>query len=195
VSASLIVALASLALAIIGVYFAWRAHQARKRDRDARARFAVTIRTVDADEHGIRWTDAAKQNTRIGIGIKNVGEKAAGPTLINVVVPASLEYARWSGPGGEETPAGQMAAPTDELLPDAHGRETVSSKFLSMTLGHVGLRPHYEKFLQFPVDLPPRESGLKQTTVPVRVKVQADELPDDVDEHAVDYTVHVVRRG
>ncbi len=189
------VGLTGLVLAAIGVYFAWRAHQARKQDRDARARFEVTIRTVDADEHGIRWTNADKQMTRIGVGIKNVGEKAAGPTLINVIVPASLEFARWSGPGGEEMPEGEMTAPTDELLPDAHGGETVASKFLSMTLDHVGLRPHYEKFVQFPVDLPPRESGLKQTTVPVRVKVQADELPADVDEHVVDCTVHVVRRG
>jgi hypothetical protein len=152
------------------------------------------VRTVDADENGIRWTDADTQHTRIGIGVKNVGEKAAGQTLLNVVIPRSLPFARWAGPSGEEMPDGTRMADTPELLPDETGNETISSKFLASTFDRIGLRPHYEKFVQFPVELPSRESGLSQTTVPVRVRVQADELPDDVDEHVVDYTVHVVRR-
>lgn len=193
-SGELMIALIALLLSAIGAYIAVHNFLERRRDRRARARFEITIRTVDADENGIRWTDADTQITRIGIGIKNVGDLAAGQTLINVIVPRDLDFARWAGPGGEEKPDGKLTADTPELLPDAHGEEAVLSKYLSTTLEQVARRPHYEKFVQFPVELPPRDSGLKQTTVPIRVRVQADELPDEIDEYVVDYTVHVVRR-
>jgi hypothetical protein len=194
VSVQLLLAGGAFAAAAIGLYFTWWAHRERVDREQAGARFEVTIRTVDADENGIRWTDADTQHTRIGVGVKNVGEREAGETLVNVVVPRSLEFARWAGPGGEESPDGKLTAETPELLPDAKGNETIPSKFLSSTWPRVGLRPHYEKFAQFPVELPPRDSA-RQTTVPIRVRVQADELPDDIEEYVVDYTVHVVRRG
>ena len=193
-STELMIGLAGLALTAVAVYVSLQGHRERTRERKVRARFDVTVRTVDADENGIRWTDADTQHTRIGIGVKNVGEKAAGQTLLNVVIPRSLPFARWAGPSGEEMPDGTRMADTPELLPDETGNETIPSKFLASTFDRIGLRPHYEKFVQFPVELPSRESGLSQTTVPVRVRVQADELPDDIDEHVVDYTVHVVRR-
>lgn len=193
----LALALVGLAVGAGGLYIAIRGYLERRRDRQARARFDVTVRTVDADDDGIRWTDrnTTTQHTRIGIGVKNVGEKAAGETLVNVVVPRSLEFARWAGPNGEERPEGKLTAETAELLPDAHGNQTVPSKFGSSTWDRIGLRPYYERFVQFPVDLPPRESELSQATVPVRVRVQADELPDDLEEYIVDHLVRVVRRG
>lgn len=192
----LALALISLAVGATGLYIGVHGYLERRRDRQARARFDVTVRTVDADVDGIRWTDrnTTTQHTRIGIGVKNVGEKAAGETLVNVLVPRSLEFARWAGPNGEERPEGKLTAETSELLPDAHGHLAVPAKFGSSTWERIGLRPHYEKFVQFPVDLPPRESGLSQTTVPVRVRVQADELPDDINEYTVDHIVRVVRR-
>lgn len=193
-SIELLVGLGAFGAAVIGLYFSYRAHRHRTRQHQARARFDVKIRTVDADEEGIRWTDADTQITRIAIGVKNTGEKAAGETLVNVVVPRSLDYVRWSGPSGEEIPDGKQTADTAELLPDATGNPAIPSKYLASTWPRVGLRPHYEKYVTFPVELPARKSGLRQATVPVRVRVQADELPDDLDEYALDYTVRVVRR-
>jgi hypothetical protein len=195
VSTELVIGLAGLALTAGALYVGLQGHRERTRERKARARFNVTVRTVDADENGIRWTDADTQHTRIGLGVKNIGDRAAGETLVNVVVPRSLPFARWAGPSGEEMPDGKVTVDTPELLPDAEGNETIPSKFLASTFDRVGRRPHYEKFVQFPVELPPRDSGLRQTTVPGRVRVQADELPDDVGEYVVNYTVHVVRRG
>jgi len=190
-------ALISLAVGAAGLYIGVHGYLERRRDRKARARFDVTVRTVDADTNGIRWTDrnTTTQHTRIGIGVKNVGERAAGETLVNVVVPRTLEFARRAGPKGEERPEGKLTADTTEMLPDAHGNPTVPSKFGSSTWDRVGIRPHYEKFVQFPVDLPPREGGLSQAIVPVRVRVQADELPDEVEEYVVDHIVRVVRRS
>jgi hypothetical protein len=196
-SLALVLAIVGVAIGAVGLFFTIRQHRRTVRERNARARFDVIVRTVDADEKGIRWTapNTTTQITRIAIGVKNTGEVEAGETLLNVLVPEHLEYARWAGPGGEEVPEGKRTAPTSERLPDEQGQETVPSKFLSATWSRIRLRPHYEKFVTFPVHLPPRESGLQQATVPVRVKVQADELPDDMEECVVDYTVRVVRRG
>jgi hypothetical protein len=186
----------AFAIAAVSLYFNFRQHRRANREQEARARFDVSVRTVDADEEGIRWTDAntTTQITRIAIGLKNIGDRPAGETLLNILVPEGLEYARWSGPGGEEIPDGKQTAPTPELLQDADGEERIASKHLGTTWRRIGMRSHYEKYVTLPVQLPPRETGLQQGTVPVRIKVQADELPDDIDEYVIDYTVRVVRR-
>jgi hypothetical protein len=130
----------------------------------------------------------------VAIGVRNDGERAAGETLVNVIVPRDLP-ARWSQAGGEEIPGGDQAAGTHELLPDAKGEMTVESKYLSSTWPRVGLRSDYEKYVQFPVGLPSPESAFQQTTVPIRVTVQADEIPDDIKEYVVRHVVRVARRG
>lgn len=160
----LLLTLVLIAIAATSLFFIIKQHRATIRERRKRARFAITVRTVDADERGIRWThpNTTTQHTRVAIGVKNEADKEAGETLINVVVPKHLRRARWSGPNGEEVPDGDRTAETSELLPDANGDATVPSKYLSSTWPRIGLRPHYEKYVQFPVELPPGKSGLKQ---------------------------------
>jgi hypothetical protein len=196
VSIELLLTFAAVTIAAVSLYFNLRQHRQSQGERSARAEFEVTVRTIDADEDGVRWTEpnTSTQITRIAIGVKNRGDRAAGETLVNVLVPESLEYARWSGPNGEELPDGKQPAPTPERLSDRNGEPTVPSKSLSATWDRIGLRPNYEKYVTIPVELPPIESGLRVATVPIRVKVEADELPEDVPEYVTDYTVRVVRR-
>ncbi len=76
-------------------------HAAFLRELRARARFTITARPLEADPDGVLRTDATRVFVRAEIGLANVGDKAAGPTTLNVLLPAGLD-ARWCGPGGEE---------------------------------------------------------------------------------------------
>lgn len=100
-----------------------------------------------------------------------------------MLVPRSLASARWAEANGAAVPNSKPPADTDERLPDRQGDENQPAMFLSSAWPRIRRSPHYEKFVQFPVELPPQASGLRQATVPVRVKVQADELPEAIGEY------------
>jgi hypothetical protein len=65
--------LGALLIAGIALYFNWVQHRELLRRLRARAEFKVTLRTVDADENGVLWTDAGTQITHVEVGIKNDG--------------------------------------------------------------------------------------------------------------------------
>jgi hypothetical protein len=160
------------------------------RDLRARAKFKVTLTTVGKDvREGVRWTKAGKTAVRVSVGIKNEGDKAAGETLINALVPAHLENVRWAGPGGQATEEPKATTPIDEKLTAPDGTE-YDAKFLSCTLPRVGTKPHHVVYFQFYAET--RRPG-DSAEMPVRVKVQADEIPDDIDEYVVDHVVRVER--
>jgi hypothetical protein len=48
----LLLALGAFGATLVRLIFSWRAHRERNRERAARARFEVTVPTVDADEEG-----------------------------------------------------------------------------------------------------------------------------------------------
>ncbi len=108
------------------------------RDLRARAKFKVKLTTVGNDvRDGVRWTKAGRTAVRVSVGIKNEGDKAAGETLINALVPAHLENVRWAGPGGQATEEPKMTTPTEEKLTGSDGTE-YDAKFLSRTVPRVG---------------------------------------------------------
>lgn len=82
-----------------------------------------------------------------------------------------------------------MTTPTEEKLTGPDGTE-YDAKFLSRTVPRVGTKPHHVVYFQFYVDT--RQPG-DSAEVPVRVKVQADEIPDDIEEYVVDHVVRVER--
>lgn len=156
----------------------------------ARAKFKVTLTTVGRGmKEGVRWTKAGRTAVRVSVGIKNEGNKAAGETLINALVPAHLENVRWSGPGGQATEEPKATAPTNEKLTGPDGTE-YDAKFLSRTLPRVGTKPHHVVYFQFWAET--KRPG-DSVAVPIRVKVQADEIPDDIEEYVVDHIVRVER--
>lgn len=185
----------ALLIAAIALYFNWVQHREFLRRLRARAEFGLTIKTVDADEHGIRWTSADTQITRVEIGIKNKGKRAAGETVLNVIVPRNLEYARWAGPGGQEVEGVNSAtAKADELLTDETGAEQ-PAMYLSQGIPRISTKPHYLRFVTFPVELPPRDAPIQGRTIPIRVTIQADEIPDEVEEYSATHLVRVRRPG
>jgi hypothetical protein len=84
-------------------------------------------------------------------------------------------------------------APTGEMLTDYSGAE-LPAKFVSQTIPRVSTKPHYLRFITLPMELPPPELPIQAKRWPIRVTVQADEIPDDVEEYSQTHEVHVRRR-
>jgi hypothetical protein len=155
----------------------------------ARAEFTVTLHLAGADSDGVRRTKAGKTAVRVAVGIKNEGKKAAGETLVNALVPRNLENVRWSGPGGQQIDEPKMTTPTDEKLVGPDGME-YEAKYLVRTLPRVGTKPHHLVHFQFYAET--RRPG-DSVVIPVRVKVQADEIPDEIEDYVEDLSVRVER--
>jgi hypothetical protein len=155
----------------------------------ARAEFKLAMRPASDTEDGVCRTEAQKAAVRVALGIKNEGAKAAGETLVNALVPSHLESVRWCGPTGQEVDVSSVTTPTDDEKLTAPDGAEYDAKYLSRTLPRVGTKPHHLLHFQFYVHLP--EPG--EVVVPVRVKVQADEIPDEIEDYVADLDVRIVR--
>ena len=133
-------------------------------------------------------TDDLTITVRVEIGLKNVGERAAQETVLNVIVPRVFRNFRWSGSRGEVLP--EVRPPSiPRRSTDAEGVVHVSH-YLDKTIARVTRRTHYVTFVVLNVNVP--RSGVK--SVPVRVTAEADELPDDDPEESELLMVRVTRR-
>jgi hypothetical protein len=153
----------------------------------ARARFALTLTAANAGADGVVRTAGNHMSLRMEVGIDNEGDLAAGETLINVMFPRSLEVVGWCGPNGQETERfGSSIAQTGETLEAADGTE-VEANYLMKVVDRVGTKPgHVFNFMCF-VDVP--DVGRRE--IPFRLKVQADEIPSDIDEYVIDRIVGI----
>lgn len=164
-------------------------------EQAARADFKLTIGFVDADaesDGGIITTSGSTIWVRLQIGIENVGTRAAGPTKVNVLVPArygngtALRWCNADGTEGLDLPA---AAITAELV--GEGDAASPATYLSRRLQSVSRRGADVMFIRMAVS-PPTDGHIE---LPVRAKAQADELPDDIDEVILDRVLRVRQRG
>jgi hypothetical protein len=159
-----------------------------------RADFRLTIRpagpmfsgvTEDAAECVV---DASMVILRFEVGISNTGDKAASHAALNVVVPARFDGFTWTGPTGEAVGPDPIVAPTSEELPgESDGR---GSQWIGEEIERVALRTPHVRWVRLQVSIPPKGG----VNVPVRVRVESDDLPDDVEERVKDFIVRV-RRG
>ena len=67
----------------------------------------------------------------------------------------------------------------------------VESQWLTIELPRVGRKPHHAIFVAFSAPSPERG---EETTVQLRIKAQADELPDDIDEYVIEHDVRIGRK-
>jgi len=149
----------------------------------ARARFEVTLRAEGADESGVITSDATVTYVTVEVGLRNVGEKAAGPTFINLLAPQGIAHFKLMTEAGGEDP--QQPRPVPETL-TAEGHE-VPAQFLSVDRTPRRTSFTRRAFLQVPVP----DAG--EAVIPVRVKVESDDLPDDEPEVVRDLTLRVRR--
>jgi hypothetical protein len=168
----------AVALARDEVNMAKTEHAEFLRQLQARARFELTVRPTPEPENGVIRVDATEVQLRLRILLRNVGDRAASESVINVVAPVGLVgELRWCGPGGEQKRDASPPADTPETLTDAEG-QTWPARYLSMTFPKVTRRSVYLTFATMSVQVP-REG---ERSVPIRVTAEADELPDDEPE-------------
>jgi hypothetical protein len=163
------------------------------RQLGAKARFELTLRILQPepeDDGVIRAVGSVR--VLVEIGVKNVGQRAAGETLIQVIAPRNIANFRWSGPKGEQRPdllAG-AALETPEELTDDNGTVHLG-QYLDRGLERVTRRTYYVAFFVLDVETPP--TGVR--SVPVRVTAEADELPDDEPEASARWMIRLARPG
>jgi hypothetical protein len=184
--------LGALSIAAIALYFNFRQYREFARRLNARARFRVTLGVVDADDEGIRRTPSNTTTcwTRVSIGIKNVGDLAANQTVINVLLPQYIEEARWCGAKGQERNEKNelVAAGKGDVVIDDKGNE-IPAVYIALVIDRIGTKPDHVVYFQMPIDC----SFTHEPVVPVRVKVQADEIPDEIEEYEESILVRVAR--
>lgn len=190
------IAIAAIALVATLIALGMNYFQFREFNRSlkARARFRITLSVANGVD-GVRWTPP-NTNTAyvvIGIGIKNVGDKAAGETLINALYPAQIREARWSSPDGgdAEFKGTPLPAEDGDVVIDPTDGTEYQARYLARTISRIGTKPHTLVHMKFPVDNMRMNDEVR---VPIRVKVQADEIPDDVVEYEETMTV-LVKHG
>ena len=156
----------------------------------ARAKFRLTLTAPYADPDGVIRTEGNAMTLRVQVGIKNEGSLAAGETVVNVLVPRWLDMAGWCGPNGEELERRPSLAETSERLRDSSGTEH-EAKYLTKTLPRIGTKPGHVLYFMGFTDVP--AEGRKE--IPMRLKVQADEIPDDVEEYVEDVIIGIEHKG
>ena len=180
------VTLAALLVAAGALGIAFREHRVFMRELAARAKFRLIPSIDGADADNTIRTNADSIQVRGVFGLKNDGDKAAGTTVLNVLVSRTAHDLRWCGQQGEDLSDAPKAGNTLEDFGDGH---EVAAYWLAWDVPRVARRPYYVKHFAFWVDVP--RAG--EVIVPVRMKAQADELPDDIDEEVETLQVRIVR--
>jgi hypothetical protein len=169
-------------------------HAEFMRQLQARARFDVTLTPQwPADENGLIEQDASTTRVTVAIGISNErGDKGAGPTTVNALVPEGIVTGlRWSGPQGEEAIGlSKIILTTPEILIDAEGNE-YKAQYLFHELPRVTRRTARLLHLTCDVEIP--RHG--ERSVPIRVRVESDDLPDEEPEVVCERMIRVRLRS
>jgi hypothetical protein len=177
----------ALTLARDEVDMARTEHNEFLRQLQARARLVVELSAKGANDDGVLRMGGTAGTVIVRVGLSNDGERAAGATVINVLVPRRTESFAWCGPNGEPLPDLPSPEPIPETLTGPDGRE-VEAAYIAAELPRVGLKAHLVRFVKFYVTLPQDRSDV---VVPIYARASADELPDDVDEvtHRLDVRI------
>lgn len=173
---SIIIAVAALIVSFAALYISVREHRELVRRSRARADLGLTLRVLDHSA-GQVVAEGRRIALRVEAGIRNAGKKAAAPAVMNVVVPRWVGAFRWSDYHGEVLSDARGPADTDERLRDAFGEEH-AGQWLGQEIPRVTLRGAYVRYVNLEVDVP----ATGATSVPVRVKVDSDDLPADQPE-------------
>ncbi len=155
----------------------------------ARARFVITLQAITSAP-AVDTDDPLAVSAPIGqpfdqvfeIGLSNVGDGAAGPTVVNVLVPANVAGFGWTTVGGTMASHQRDVRDTDETL--TRGDSDVPAKWIAYEVSRISTRTPV--LLHFKLTV-----GAVVQRVPIRVKAQCDELPDDVFETIKDFELCV----
>jgi hypothetical protein len=183
----------SVALAAEEVAMAKEQHKAFMRELRARARIRIDLSTYpEPDEDGVIRNDGTMVGLRLGIGLKNEGDREAREVVLNVIVPAVYRDFRWCGPNGEQVEHAHPPVPTPEQMVDAEGR-SYPAHYLSRTIDVLSRRSPLQAWATFHVDVP-RHGQSPETSIPVRVTAESDDLSDDEPEASESLMIRLAPR-
>jgi hypothetical protein len=183
---SRIIAIVALVVALGALYNPAREHREFVKQLRARARFELKIDT-DRFFGDVYETEAfASVSLVVRVGVSNVGDKAAGETIVNVLTPASPGELSWSTASGQKIGA-EPGRPSGDAV-TMPGGEEVQAQVVSYVMERVSRRGRREVW--FMVENLPVPSDL-----PVAVVVNSDDLPDDQDVAFAQRTFHVRSKG
>jgi hypothetical protein len=154
----------------------------------ARAHFKITLTVINAsrprddDPLGIMSAVGLTMWSRFEIGVANSGERTAGPTVVNVLVPANLSEFFWSDATGRKLVDADAPVATSEPL--RIDDRDFGAQWISVELPRVSTRT--PRLVWFTCSI---ASNVNQ--MPIRIKVEADELPEDGSEVVVDAVFRV----
>lgn len=123
------------------------------------------------------------------IGISNEGDKAAEWANVNALFPDWIETLYWCDPEKRhpDGPDARRTLDTDEVLTDAEGRSS-AAKFLMHTYRVVTRRTHRVRYIYFG----PYGVG---RSVPIRVKIESDDQPEDKPEVVAEFMARAMLEG
>jgi hypothetical protein len=184
--AALIVAFASARYTRQSVRMASREHVEFLKRLQARARLRVDLSAVSAnlapdDENPLAIMAPPGQAFQqiLQLGVRNEGDGAAGPTTINVLVPANVRGLEWSNSVGVISPDSHPARDTGEQV-RRHDGTMVPALWIDKEIRRVSTRTPVLLYFKLVVDR-------NDQRLPIRIKAQCDELPDDVFEECRDF--------
>lgn len=181
----------TLELARDEVRIAREEHEVFLKELRARAVLDVGLRVANypVAPDGAVEVEATSCFPRIEIGITNRGDKAARDVILNALVPAHTQAVRWAAAGGQEIPAGGVTLPTAETLDHPDGGPQAAI-YLEKTLSRVSRRPNgHVVYFQLHADIP--HQG--EAAIPIRVRVDCDDLPDDQADVTIDMLLRLRR--
>lgn len=162
-----------------------REHREFMKQITARARFLLILDTVGADSDGVLRSAGDAGQVRVRIGIRNEGEKASGPTVVNALVPQRTRDFKWCLENGADRPdVPHLIDVTSETLKDDQGRE-FESTFLAREIPRVSLRTSTVLYFRMAFTL----GSTGRATIPVRVRIESDDMPDDQADLVADHLV------
>jgi hypothetical protein len=187
--AGLIVAVVAAVFAGIVVCWTRSEHVEFLRRLRARARFKLTLRATlsqggESPAPGV--DDPLAVAAQVGhsfpqvfeIGITNIGDSAAGPTVVNVVVPQWARPFFWCDSAGNKWVESPAPVTTADPLKTESGA-SVPAHWISRDVHRVSTRTPVLLHFSFQV-------GNNVNRVPIRVTASCDELPDEEEEKILD---------
>ena len=178
---SLIVAVVALVVAAVALYITLREHREFMKQLGARARFDLAVLLEQGFERGEVSVESGHPEITFRVTLDNVGEKAAGETILNVFAPATNELV-WSTRSGMQLSSPDDAAATPEKLRLPDGTE-VEARMIAKAIPRVARRAGHMTWFTVVVRQP--------ADLHVRVVAQCDDLPDDQENVTADRLLRV----
>ena len=162
-------------------------HQEFLRQLQAHADFAVTAELLpDGGDTYILTATAAI--LRVQVGLQNTGDREAGETRVEVLVPGGLRNVEWTDSRGARLDRlSTSPGLSEERLPLPQGGEA-PAQVLSMKLPRVPRNAPEQLWIMFQVESAPAE-------ILLRIKARSDDLAEGNNPVVHEFPIHVHARG